>query len=200
MKEGLLEYWDSLINDIPHELYVIAMAILIVSSVIFIGIKGVRKGLGYSVGVLLVEYVILIYCSTVVFRSTGKNVTYDFTPFWSYLAYRDGREPKALVENLANVLVFFPVGILLGGIVNRSWLSRLANPSEQQCRDAVKKTWLVTVVVGLGISISIEVLQFVLKRGFSEVDDVMHNTLGCILGYGMYVIIMKICRCSTNYS
>ncbi len=27
------------------------------------------------------------------------------------------------------------------------------------------------------------------QRGFSEVDDVMHNTLGCLVGYGVYRFI-----------
>ena len=34
-----------------------------------------------------------------------------------------------------------------------------------------------------GISVTIESLQFFFMRGFSEVDDVMHNTIGCIAGY-----------------
>lgn len=30
----------------------------------------------------------------------------------------------------------------------------------------------------------IETLQFVLKRGFTEVDDVWHNVVGCVIGWG----------------
>ena len=30
-----------------------------------------------------------------------------------------------------------------------------------------------------------ELYPFLFMKGFSEVDDVMHNTLGCILGYMM---------------
>jgi len=46
-------------------------------------------------------------------------------------------------------------------------------------------TWLFTLLIGCSISVTIELLQFFLMRGFSEVDDVMHNTVGCILGYIM---------------
>ena len=28
-----------------------------------------------------------------------------------------------------------------------------------------------------------------MKCGFAETDDVIHNTLGCLLGYGLYSII-----------
>ena len=42
---------------------------------------------------------------------------------------------------------------------------------------------LLVALMGCGISVTIEALQFFFMRGFSEVDDVMHNTIGCILGY-----------------
>lgn len=50
--------------------------------------------------------------------------------------------------------------------------------------------WKV-LLVGAGLSVTIETLQFVMLRGFSEIDDVMHNTLGCLLGYGLYIIMKK---------
>ena len=170
MKEGLFDYWNSLINDIPHELYMLSWAILIVLSVLFVVYKGIKNGLRHSIGVLLAEYVILIYCSTVIFRPTGKVSTFDITPLWSYRAYWEGREPNVLVENFANVLVFVPVGILLGGAFR-------------------SMTWWKALLVGVGISVSIEVMQLMLKRGFCEVDDVMHNSLGCLIGYGIYKLV-----------
>jgi len=44
-------------------------------------------------------------------------------------------------------------------------------------------------VIGCSISTTIEVLQFCFMKGFSEVDDVMHNTLGCILGYNLWLMV-----------
>jgi glycopeptide antibiotics resistance protein len=44
-------------------------------------------------------------------------------------------------------------------------------------------TWWKALLIGGSISVTIESLQFFFMRGFSELDDVMHNTLGCILGY-----------------
>ena len=43
--------------------------------------------------------------------------------------------------------------------------------------------------MGCGISVTIGALQFFFMRGFSEVDDVMHNTLGCLIGYGIMTIL-----------
>ena len=170
MRVGLVGYWDSLINDIPHELYAIALITFLAAITMFVGLKGIKEGLRYSVGVLLIEYIILIYCSTVFLRTTNKLVTFDFMPFWSYLAFFEGREPNALIENFANVLVFIPVGLL--------------------ATIAIKKASMITVgIIGTSTSIGIELLQLVFKKGFSEIDDVMHNTLGCVIGYGLFSLI-----------
>lgn len=165
-----MSYWEALVNDIPHELYIMALIVLLAFLLLFVGRKGLGKGLRYSLGVLLVEYVALIYCSTVFFRPTGKVATYDYKPFWSYQAYLDGREPNALIENYANMLVFVPVGLLLGFTIKRTSYVRVA-------------------IIGVCISIGIELLQLIYKKGFSELDDVMHNTLGCMLGYGLFRMI-----------
>ena len=64
-----------------------------------------------------------------------------------------------------NVIVFIPVGMILGSLLR------------------VKGSCLIVLLIGCGISVTIESLQFFLMRGFSELDDVMHNTFGFILGY-----------------
>jgi glycopeptide antibiotics resistance protein len=46
-------------------------------------------------------------------------------------------------------------------------------------------TWWKALLIGCGISVTIEALQFFLMRGFSELDDVMHNTVGCLIGWFM---------------
>ena len=40
------------------------------------------------------------------------------------------------------------------------------------------------------MSMSIEALQFFFHKGVSEVDDIMHNTLGCVIGYGVFSLII----------
>lgn len=130
----------------------------------------IKKALGWSLALMLVEYYFLILSSTVFYRhySSWKH---NFTPFWSYKAFLEG-EKELIVDNLFNVAVFIPIGILLSVILKNA------------------KWWQVTLI-GLALSITIEVLQFFLKRGFSEFDDVMHNTLGSLLGYGIFVLISK---------
>ena len=68
-----------------------------------------------------------------------------------------------LAENIMNVVVFIPVGLLLDIAFKQM-------------------TWWKVLLIGCGISVTIESHQFFFMKGFSEVDDVMHNTVGCVIG------------------
>ena len=45
-------------------------------------------------------------------------------------------------------------------------------------------------MVGFIFSSVIELSQLLLKRGLCEFDDVFHNTLGCVIGYGVGVMML----------
>ena len=85
MKNYFLVYCDSLWNDIPMLVFQVGISVLLTGLVISLLTCGIRKGLRYGLGLLLIEFVLLIYCSTVFFRNTGK-LQYDFMPFWSYFS------------------------------------------------------------------------------------------------------------------
>ena len=69
--------------------------------------------------------------------------------------------------NILNIVVFAPLGILLAITFKEIKLCRV-------------------FILSALLSMIIEILQFVLKRGFAEIDDVFHNTLGALLGFGLY--------------
>ena len=161
MKEQFRQYIINLYHDIPQEVYEGLLSVLCVGTTLFIAWKGFKTGLRYSAFLLLVEYVFLLFCSTVIFRTPGETRHYDFHPFWSY------DRPELLIENIMNVIVFIPVGMILGSLLR------------------VKGSWLVALLIGCSISVTVEALQFWFMKGFSEVDDVMHNTVGCVIGWLM---------------
>ena len=69
-----------------------------------------------------------------------------------------------LQENLLNILLLFPAGILLPGVTGR------------------KLKWWMGLLVGIAVSSAIEISQLLLCRGLFEFDDIIHNSLGCMLG------------------
>ncbi len=174
MQDEFKQYIISLYKDIPQEVYEGLLSVFCLGVVLFMVFKGVRTGFKWSSVLLLIEYVFLVFCSTVIFRPTGETRQYDFHPFWSY------DRPELLVENIMNVIVFIPIGMILGSLlrVKGSW-------TKYGSWFKVNGSWLIVLLIGCCISITVEALQFWFMKGFSEVDDVMHNTVGCLLGWFM---------------
>lgn len=169
MREQIAEYVVSLYKNIPMAVYEGLLSVLCLGVVVIIACYGLKRGWRRIAGLVLVEYMFFIYCSTVIYRTVAERfVGYSFTPFWSYNAIKEGRT-ELLTENIMNVVVFVPVGLLMG--IAFKYIK-----------------WWQVLLIGAFISISIEVLQFILKKGFSELDDVMHNTLGCMIGYWIYAL------------
>lgn len=170
-------YRNSLVKDIPLDVYYILGLVLIIGNVQLLAIKGIREGWRKSVGLFLIAYISLLLCSTVVFRNEAAKRQYDFMPFWSYQSYFRGEDPSLLAENIMNAAVFVPIG-LLAGVAFRGM------------------NWQKALMLGLGLSVFIEATQFIFMKGFSELDDVIHNTIGCLIGYGIYRMMCCLINCN----
>lgn len=159
------EYIGRLINGIPIYVYEGLVSVFGICSVVFITLCGWKRGVKKTLAVLYVEYILLVYCSTVIYRSFSDVTGVDLTPFRTYTLYKSGSD-FFLSEAIMNVVVFFPIGFL-GSYVFQSW------------------QWWKVLFLGVTISVSIETLQFCFQRGFCEFDDVMANSLGCLAGIGI---------------
>ena len=69
---------------------------------------------------------------------------------------------------VGNLIWFFPFGFLLPKIVV-SW-----------------NKWYLIFLSGLALSLVIEMLQFLLGTGVSELDDLILNTAGTMIGFGFH--------------
>lgn len=170
-------YVQTITEGIPYGVYEGLVGILSVGMVVLMAWKGVKDGLCYSAALLLVEYVFLLFCLTVGYRATEEGRAYDFHPFWSYKAIAEGHF-DLVSENIMNVAVFIPVGSLAGIAM----------------QEANKKMsgWKMAAAIGLCVSVTIELAQFLFRRGFSELDDVFHNTLGSLIGFALFVVLKSI--------
>lgn len=173
MKKELLTYVELLIDDIPVSVY-FGLLLFFCIGIILLRVWKRRINVRSVARFLLAEYICLIYCSTVLFRSVLKGEKFCFVPFWSY------DHPEFLMENMMNVLAFIPIGVLLG-------------------LSSYTMTWSKSLFIGMGLSVGIEFLQFITQRGFSETDDVMHNTLGCLIGYGLFCCINNMISSGIKY-
>ena len=165
---GYKEYVVNLYQDAPPFIYLCLFAILIIGTFLILSIKGIKNGWRQTGKLLLLENLVLLYCTTVIFRSTNINQGHNFRPFWSYIAISNGKE-DLIAENIMNIIVFIPFGIFVGLAFQRI------------------KWWHVLILILL-VSLSVEFMQYFFNRGFSEFDDVLHNTLGGLIGYCVYKI------------
>lgn len=175
MGDELGNYCLRLIDEVPRGIYLILIVFFCLGTVITIGLKGIKNVARYSMGLLLLEYIFLLYATTVIHRDTMRELKYNFTPFWSYIEIADGDTAGLLSENIMNVVAFVPVGLLLGLVLTYGKIYDVK----------WKKGLLISFLLGVGLSVGIESLQFTFKKGFAEMDDVMHNTIGCLVGYGI---------------
>ena len=169
MEEEFRAYLITLYQGIPQEVYEGLLSVACLGLAVIVALKGFRAGMRWFAVLLLLEYLFLLFSSTVIFRSYDEGQGHNFTPFWSYTAIQEGRT-DLIIENLMNVVAFVPIGLLLVLGFRRM------------------KLWQV-LMAGVGISVSIETLQLVFSRGFAELDDVFHNTLGCLMGCILATIV-----------
>ena len=171
MKNVFVDFIIDLYNEVPLFVYGGLLLVFFIGVFIVIRHFGYKRGLYYTYRLLLTEYIFFILCSTILLRSYNGYHAYEFRPFWSYKAIIEGRT-DLLPENVMNVLVFVPVGLLIGcGFRGLNW-------------------WK-TMLIGLCVSALIEAMQYYLMRGFSEADDVIHNTFGCMMGYWLFLLLRK---------
>ncbi|WP_302162852.1 VanZ family protein [uncultured Fusobacterium sp.] len=114
-------------------------------------------------GELLFLFIFIVLGSTVFTRVPDKVKAYKLMPFWSWNEVIKG-DIELLEENLLNLILLFPFGFLLPFVFYR------------------KIRWYKALIMGLAFSFFIETSQLILKRGFFEWDDMIHNSLGAMLG------------------
>ena len=113
---------------------------------------------------LLLTYLWIVLESTVLTRTPRRRYTYELELFWSWKRVIYEHSRFLLKENLLNILLLVPAGVLLPVVRDRGL------------------RWYGGLLVGVLISSGIELLQLVMKRGLFEFDDIVHNGLGCMLG------------------
>ena len=112
---------------------------------------------------LLVEYIFVVVCSTVVFRPSLSIARWELTPFWTYRAVMEHVSGVSVWDIILNVVLFVPFGFLV----------KMLFPKMSVC-----KMLSIAALFSLGI----EVLQNIYSKGISQFDDIMHNTIGAVLG------------------
>lgn len=156
----------------------LAMMAMIILVVVFLGIKRLkssRKIWRNVLGVLLAEYLFVVTCSTVVFRGVQsfKYARLELTPFWTYEAVIKHTPGVSVWDIVLNMVLFMPLGFLI----------KLLSPSI---------SFFKILVFAILCSLFIETNQYIFEKGIAQFDDVMHNTIGAVIGWYFARMVMNL--------
>ena len=122
---------------------------------------------------LFAAYTIFIVWYTLLIREL-RGAGHVFIPelFWAirgWIVNPTIESKKEAVQYLLNILFFIPYGLLF------PW----------------KDNWKRVFVTEFVLSVFIELSQFIFNLGWCEVDDVISNTLGTMIGYWIWWKVNK---------
>ena len=80
---------------------------------------------------------------------------------------------RRLRQSFLNIIMFVPMGYFLPIVTNRA------------------RSWWKVILLGVGISIGIELLQYVTLLGMFDVNDLFNNTIGVVIGWIIWKIILE---------
>ena len=95
----------------------------------------------------------------------------NFVPIVNLMDYEIRRE--ALLNVIGNSFLFLPMGIVFPIVYKKL------------------DTHLKVIAAGIGASVSIEILQLLFFDRVTDIDDLILNSAGYLLGYGIYLLVTK---------
>ena len=128
-------------------------------------------------------YMIIVLGATIGDRTSG----YESVNLHLFSSYKEAYNNFSLGEwrnIILNILMFVPIGFIMPLLLKKC------------------ENWYITYLVGFGITLFIEILQLISKRGIFEIDDIINNTLGCVIGYGIvmiFIFLFKIKRVNQKH-
>ena len=160
-------------QDIFKEMQYLPLAFLLGILLYLITILCIRSYKKTICSTLFTSYLIMLFIITIFEREPGSRTGISFK-FFDTLG-----GPRANAYVIENVLLFIPFGIF----IPLKW-KQLRNP-------------FVCSILGFCLSCIIEMIQLITERGHLQIDDIVTNTLGTLIGgivFRMYSIIMLKCR------
>lgn len=132
-----------------------------------------RRWFRPGVGIVLGIWAALVLWVTLLSRSCDA-FDVQWIPLHTYWRVLHGANSELLRSAFMNVILFFPAGLLTAALFPRN--------KSYRCR------MLCTALFCGLFSLSIEMLQYFLTLGNAEIDDVLHNTLGALVGFAAFHI------------
>lgn len=122
--------------------------------------------------IILFFYLLNIYIFTVLARVQMLREAKMLPFLWSWKRALSGRKSVQYMV-IENMIMLMPIGLFLPFISNRNHIV------------------MRTIACGFLFSLFIEVSQKILRVGYFEIDDLINNTIGVIVGGGISYVIKR---------
>ena len=96
----------------------------------------------------------------------------NFVPFVYWFDYPTMKE--ALLNLIGNTTMFIPLGIVWPSVFKKL------------------NTHGKVIAAGVGVTLTIEILQLPFFGRATDIDDLILNSLGYLMGYGIYLLVRKL--------
>jgi glycopeptide antibiotics resistance protein len=131
-------------------------------------------------GALLIRLVVfkaipVIHIGHLRFKFSGTHTgPGNFVPFRSIVPLLSGQGNQliAMVNLFGNIIPFMPIGFLAPLVVQSI-------------------SWQKALVLGVATGLTCEVMEVVFRVGIFDVDDIILNAFGVMLGYGVFVMVKR---------
>ena len=165
-------------NAIPLALIGLAAGAVIL---VMLNLKCRREGKCFPKGQAVAFLLLLCYLGglaaiTLMNRMDGMRTGVQLLPFLAFWEAWNNFTLQIWLNPLLNIAMFLPLGVLLPLAVKRF------------------RRWFWMLTAGVGTSLVIELLQYVLGRGQADVDDLICNVLGAMLGYCFCMLFVSLVR------
>ena len=185
--EGVLKVGTTLIrvSTVMGILYIIFATIVVAFLAIIwlLGYKMIYKKILHgkkqiSIGRIGLVCVLAVYIVVVLYVTLlrggigfgGFEYRANFKPFSSYKEAWYNFSAREWRNLILNICMFVPFGFLL-----------------PICFGKIKRAWKI-YLCGFGFALFIEVVQLITGRGVFETDDIINNTIGAMIGYGLFSV------------
>ena len=151
----------------------IAFAVFCAASIFMYKMQKFNK-MQCAAAILLSLYIVVLLYFTVTGRYSHEEYEYKINFFTSYRWFFQYNGEQVLRQLLINFVMLMPVGFLLPAVIN------------------AKHKYLITLALSLLLTVFIETMQLITKCGSFEIDDIINNFVGAVIGMLIYMLLNKI--------
>ena len=181
MKELYNNFQGYLQLNIPRIKWILLFGIMFFGIFCILEKKGYTKRHKNRLTIMLNGFLLSLNCAfifvmTLFGRARGESRSFRLRPFESYgIAFMQGNV-EILLQIVVNIAMYVTLSILL------------------LCCFQWDKRYQYVVLVAFVSSLAVELLQVIFKIGMFEVDDIINNVLGTLIGIVIYLFSRKVKR------